>query len=80
MNFRELDDLIHSGVKEIVLDQDIVLDDGQKMNILKALCWKARTIRRERHERNQAVGPFYLFKAAVLCLADYRHDHDLHHL
>ena len=29
-NFRYLDDLIHSGVKEIVLDSDIVLDDGEE--------------------------------------------------
>ncbi|WP_405306018.1 hypothetical protein [Methanobrevibacter sp.] len=29
-NFKYLDDLIHSGVKEIVLDSDIVLDDGEE--------------------------------------------------
>ena len=31
-NFKYLDDLIHSGVKEIVLDADIVLDDGEEFN------------------------------------------------
>ena len=29
-NFKYLDDLIHSGAKEIVLDSDIVLDDGEE--------------------------------------------------
>lgn len=29
-NFKYLDDLIHSGVNEIVLDSDIVLGDGEK--------------------------------------------------
>lgn len=29
-NFKYLDDLIHSGTKEIVLDSDIVLDDGEE--------------------------------------------------
>ena len=30
MNFRYLDELIHSGAKEIVLDSDIVLSDGEE--------------------------------------------------
>lgn len=29
-NFKYLDDLIHSGAKEIVLDSDIVLGDGEE--------------------------------------------------
>ena len=29
-NFKYLDDLIHSGVKEIVLDSDIVLSDSEE--------------------------------------------------
>lgn len=29
-NFKYLDDLIHSGTKEIVLDSDIVLGDGEE--------------------------------------------------
>ena len=29
-NFKYLDDLIHSGAKEIILDSDIVLSDGEE--------------------------------------------------
>ena len=32
-NFRYLDDLIHSGVKDIILDSDIVLDDGESVGM-----------------------------------------------
>ena len=32
-NFKYLDDLIHSGVKEIVLDSDIELDPTNEGNI-----------------------------------------------
>ena len=31
-NFKYLDDLIHSGVKEVILDSDIVLDDVEESN------------------------------------------------
>lgn len=37
MNFKDLDDLIHSGVKEIVLDSDIVLDDGEESQYLAGI-------------------------------------------
>ena len=30
MNFNELDGLIHSGVKEVILDSDILLDNGEE--------------------------------------------------
>ena len=30
MNFKELDDLIHRGVKEVVLESDILLDNGEE--------------------------------------------------
>ena len=36
-NFKYLDDLIHSGVKEIVLDSDIVLSDGEESQYLKGI-------------------------------------------
>lgn len=31
-NFKDLDDLVHSGVKEIVLDSDIILEKGESSN------------------------------------------------
>lgn len=31
-NFKDLNDLIHSGVKEIVLDSDIILENGESSN------------------------------------------------
>ena len=36
-NFRYLDELIHSGVKEIVLDSDIVLDPDEKSQYLNGI-------------------------------------------
>ena len=36
-NFRYLDELIHSGVKEIVLDSDIVLDPDEKSQYLDGI-------------------------------------------
>ena len=36
-NFKYLDDLIHSGQKDIVLDSDIVLDDGEESEYLKGI-------------------------------------------
>ena len=38
MNFKDLDDLIHkSDAKEIVLDSDIVLDDGEESEYLEGI-------------------------------------------
>ena len=36
-NFKYLDDLIHSGAKEIVLDSDIVLSDGEEYEYLEGI-------------------------------------------
>ena len=36
-NFKYLDELIHSGTKEIVLDSDIVLGDGEESQYLKGI-------------------------------------------
>ena len=36
-NFRYLDELIHSGVKEIVLDSDIVLCDDEESQYLNEI-------------------------------------------
>ena len=36
-NFKCLDNLIHSGVKEIVLDSDIVLGDDEKYKYLNGI-------------------------------------------
>ena len=36
-NFKYLDELIHSGVKEIVLDSDIVLSDGEESEYLEGI-------------------------------------------
>ena len=36
-NFKYLDNLIHSGVKEIVLDADIALDDGEESQYLDGI-------------------------------------------
>ena len=36
-NFRYLDELIHSGVKEIVLDSDIVLDPDEESQYLNGI-------------------------------------------
>lgn len=36
-NFKYLDDLIHAGSKEIVLDADIVLDDGEEDRYLQGI-------------------------------------------
>ena len=36
-NFRYLDELVHSGVKEIVLDSDIVLDPDEKSQYLNGI-------------------------------------------
>lgn len=37
MNFKQLDDLIHGGAKEIFLDSDIVLDDGEELEYPKGI-------------------------------------------
>ena len=37
MNFSDLDDLIHSGVTNIVLDSDVVLDSDEKSRYLKGI-------------------------------------------
>ena len=37
MNFKELDRLIHSGVKEIVLESDVILDDGEEETYLDGI-------------------------------------------
>lgn len=34
-NFKYLDELIHRGAKEIILDSDIVLSDGEKSEYLE---------------------------------------------
>ena len=36
-NFKYLDELIHSGAKEIVLDSDIVLSDGEESEYLEGI-------------------------------------------
>lgn len=38
MNFREFDNLIHSGAKEIVLDSDVILDYGEGSEYLDGIC------------------------------------------
>lgn len=37
MNFKELDDLIHSGVKEIVLDSDVIENDMDNYGLLEGI-------------------------------------------
>ena len=36
-NFKYLDELIHSGIKEIVLDSDIVLSDDEELQYLEGI-------------------------------------------
>ena len=37
MNFRDFDDLIHSGANEIVLDSDIILSDDEESEYLDGI-------------------------------------------
>ena len=37
MNFRDLDELIHSGAKEIILNSDVVLSDGEKPDYVEGI-------------------------------------------
>ena len=36
-NFKYLDELIHSGAKEIILDSDIFLDSNEELEYLKGI-------------------------------------------